>query len=337
MSRFSYLVSKLVSLTPLKVVHLGVDLGSFKTRVMVGRKLVFDEPTCIAVHDSTKEVVAVGSKAFSLLGRTAPSIQVVFPLERDAIHNRTLLKLFLQEVLKKIEPAPVVRFQAKVAIPLSLSSSHQTVLGGIFKDLGGDQVEFIHRGQAVYQSLLHQKKIGATGCILIMGNGSTDIMLLAQGEELAQKSILVGGLDYTQAIIKTIRQQYHVEIGLQPAYSIRDEIGSISQRNLKKHTTVVRGKDLVSCLPVTLTVTASDFEAEFQKLTQEITHQILGLFSTLSSELVNEIVESGIILTGGSSQILGLENVLTDALHCKVSKMPQSEYDVVRGLAYALG
>lgn len=334
MSRFKYVVSKLVSFAPLKLFHLGIDLGSFKTRVMIDRKLVFDEPTCIAVHQSTRQVVAIGDKAFSLLGRTASTIQVVFPLERDSIQNAEILQLFLSKMIEQATHSASPRFAAKVAIPLALSQSHQEVLTEILNDLGSDTSVLIHRGKAVFNSLINQHKISSTGCFLIMGNGSTDIMMLAQGDELAQTSIPIGGIDYSDAIMKTIRQKYHVEIGLQRAYAIRDEIGGISNRGLKKHTTVVRGKELISCLPVTITVTAVDFEDEFQKLTQEIAKQITYLFSTLSSELINEVIETGIILTGGSSQILGLESFLEEALHCQVKKMPQSEYDVVRGLTY---
>ncbi len=311
---------------------VAIDLGSFHTRVMVGKKLLFDEKTCLAYDHRLDRVLAVGDKAFDLFGKTPGSIEVVFPMQRDQIQKASLLKLFLKELSKKFDTDFSGRFEYRVAIPLSLSKTHRDILTEMCQAVGADKVILIERSQAIVTSLLQQKKISDVACVIVMGEGSTDVVVYAGGEHIADSNLNSGGRNYIDVMTKILRQKYQVQVGLKDIYQLRDEIGSI--QSSRKKASMVRGKNVISYLPETVTLNSSDFTQNFQKQTQRVINQVTHVFASLTPEIVKKIMENGVILAGSGSNIVGVDAVIEESLGCRVERLPAVEYEIVKGLTY---
>jgi rod shape-determining protein MreB len=319
------------------------DIGSSNTRVRIGNKVVFNEPTCVAFHRATGQLIAVGQTALDMMGKTPASIAVVRPVQRAKIAEIKAMEIFVLGVLKKILPASfftyaVFRPQVVFASPPGMIVTEEEVNKSIFYASGCSKVSFSPKSLAICRHLAAQKKLPKVFMLLDIGGMTTEMSFFSQGEVVQSTSIPIGGEDLTQMVQQVIRSECHCEVGWQTAEKVKKQIGGIGKESkegkqeVSKKQTVVRGRDVLSSLPTTVHVTADKCTAMFDQLMEELLRGIQEVCQDTPPELITEALDQGIFLTGGGSILPGIGQYLETHLKSPVTLSSSPMEDVIRGL-----
>lgn len=317
-----------------KTEPLLVDLGSSYTRIYIGKKEIFNQATCIAVHTESESVVAFGEKALRLLGKTPKSIEINFPVLNGEIAHSRYLELYLSAVLQEI--LPEMRLQrylfglyAKVAVPNSLSPAKKNLLQKVLKNSGFTKVDFIGSGYAVAKNISKNDKKLKDICVLDIGAQKSEISIFSLGELIYSQSYRWGGVFLTESLQKIVRNKHHCVIGWHIAESAKKEIGSVV---ISKDKLAIRGKDLVTQASKTVIIDGNDVKDEFSKLLDELIDNIQQFLALLPSEVAVSVLDKGIYITGGTSQLKGIDQSLIEKFKCDVLVSTKPEKDVITGL-----
>lgn len=299
-----------------------IDLGSSKTRIYVGSKLLFSQATCIAVHTSSDSVVAYGDTALRLLGKTPKAVSVCFPVQNGSISHSRYLGLFVSAVVTQVfKTSKIQRYifgmHAVVGVPTGLSPAKKNLLEVALRSAGFTKVTF--------------KSIGllfdVEGCVIDLGAQKTEVSVVSQQEVIETKLIKWGGIDLTELLQKVVREKYHCVLGWHVAEKTKLEVGTLLTT---KNKVAIQGKDLSTQSSKTVIVKSSDIQESFSLQVSEILDQVQYVFSLLPSEIIIDILQKGIYLTGGTSQLEGLNTAFMERFHCEVivSKRPQADVSI---------
>lgn len=317
-----------------KTEPLLIDLGSSYTRIYIGNKEIFNQATCIAVHTDSQSVVAFGEKALRLLGKTPKSVEINFPILNGEIAHSRYLKFFLSAVLQEI--LPEMRLQrylfglyAKVAVPNSLSPAKKTLLQRALNNSGFTKVDFVGSGFAVAKNISKNDKKLKDICVLDIGAQKAEISIFSLGELIFSQSYRWGGVFLTENLQKIVRNKHHCVIGWHIAESAKKEIGSVVT---SKDKLAIRGKDLVTQASKTIIIDGNDVKVEFSKLLNELIDNIQQFLALLPSEVAVSVLDKGIYITGGTSQLKGIDQLLIEKFKCDVLISTKPEKDVTTGL-----
>ncbi len=328
------IVKSLVLPVLTKTEPLLIDLGSSYTRVYSGDSEIFNEATCLAVHTNTQSVVAIGNKALNLLGKTPQSIEVNFPVLHGVIAHPKYLEYYLTAVLKAA--LPDTQFQryllgitTKIAVPSSVSPAKKTLLQQVLKAVGFTKIDFVKSGYAVAKNISQNDTKLKDICVLDIGAYKSEISIFSLGELIYSQSYRLGGIYFTESLQKIVRSKHHCVVGWHVAEAAKKEIGSVTT---SKEKVAIRGKDLMTQASKTVILDASDIKTEFSKLLDELLDNIQQFISLLPSEVAVSVLDKGIYLTGGGSQLMGIDQALIEKFKCDVLVSTSPEKDVIIGL-----
>lgn len=320
-------------------VSFTLDIGSCTTRVIIDHRLFFQEPTAIAVHRKSKSVITTGQAAADILGKASPGVDVIFPIRHAKITDVTALQQYIQVVLQQKTPggqkfvASFLPKTARVSVSPSLSVVQKDFLRRTLHTAGFSQVKLLDKNMALLQHLRAQKYMAPVLCTLDIGGMTTEICVFAQNEVVAHKTLQLGGEDFTQEVIRTLRKTHQCEIGWQTAEKIKSTIGRVTPASQDHpRLLVIRGRDSVTSLPKTVQVSAMDFDGIFLRLTEDICSGIRQLCQDAPAELITAALDQGIFLTGGGSLLHGMGEFLAKKLQCPIQNSPSPFEDVVRGV-----
>ncbi|MFZ1721007.1 MAG: rod shape-determining protein [Microgenomates group bacterium] len=314
-----------------------VDLGSSFTRVAVGSKIVYNEPTCIALHTDSGAVLAIGQQALRLLGKTSNSVQVSFPVARGVISNSDYATEFLTAVLKNIftdQSLGRQLFGVSALVGMSPSSSpiQKKFLELVLDQSGFGQKMFISQSEVLYQQLASDNNNTVT--ILDIGGQKTSCSIFAGGELVSSTTIPIGGVDFTEAIQVHFRNEYKGLIGWHSAEAAKKDLEILTKgsraRTEKKIS--LRTKDIVSQTSKTVVVSSTAFQEPLFKIATEIAEFIELFLGRLPTELVTSVLETGIYLTGGTSAFPGLQATFAELLHTNMFPSQRPQLDCIEGL-----
>lgn len=313
---------------------LYIDLGSANTRVFSGDAQVFNEATCIAVHRSTSSIVAFGNKALKLLGKNPNTIEVSFPIQQGSVSDTRYLELYLTAVLDTIFPdINFKRFlfglSLKIAIPSVLAPAKQKLLHRILKRVGFTQIEFVSSGYAIARNSIGEQLLTKDICILDIGAQKTEISVFSLGELIHAQLFNWGGVMMTETLQNVVRQKHSCILGWHLAETAKLDLGTLESNKSKL---AVRGKDIISQSAKTILISASEVQHEFLNQVEELCDQIQQFIALLPSEIAISVLEKGIYLTGGVSQLKGIDSVLIERFKCDVLLSTNPQLDVVQGL-----
>lgn len=311
-----------------------IDLGSSYTRIYLGKKEAFNGATCIAVHTNSESVVAVGNKALQLLGKTPDSVEISFPVLNGEVAHTRYLELFLTAVLKEaLSELNIQRglfgLTAKVAIPNSLSPAKKNLLKGILKTVGFNKITFIGSGFIIAKNIAKNDSKLRDICVLDIGAQKSEISIFSLGELVYAQSYRWGGVFLTESLQKIVRSKHNCVVGWHVAEDAKKEIGSFVTT---KEKLAIRGKDLVSQASKTVIIDSTDIKGEFSKLLDELLDDIQQFISLLPSEVAISVLDKGIYLTGGTSQIEGIDQAVIEKFKCDVLVSTRPQMDVIIGL-----
>ncbi|MDF2635963.1 MAG: cell shape determining protein MreB/Mrl family [Pelosinus sp.] len=290
---------------------MGIDLGTANTLVHVkGKGIVLSEPSVVAIQRDTGEVLAVGEEAKQMIGRTPGNIVAIRPLKDGVIADFDVTQAMLKYFIRKaIDTKSFIRPRVIVGVPSGVTEVEKRAVIDATIQAGAREAYLIEEPMAA--------AIGAglpvhepTGNMVVdIGGGTTEVAVISLGGIVTSRSIRVGGDEMDEAIIQYIKRTYNLMIGERTAEEVKMTIGAAIVPEID-HTMDIRGRDLVSGLPKTLTIKASEVQ---QALSEPVTSIIEAVKVTLEKtppELASDIMDRGIVMTGGGSLLKGLDRLL---------------------------
>ena len=284
---------------------IGVDLGTSNVLISVrGKGIVVNQPSVVAYEVSTKKVIAIGTKAKKMIGKTPENIEVVRPLNKGVISDYTIaeimLKAFIRSAMEK--RSGVGRPRICVCVPSGVTEVQRT---------GAKTVYVMEEPLAAAVGANVDIYEAKGNMVVDIGGGTTDIAVVSLGGAVESSSIKYAGDDYNNALIKYARRKYNLLIGYQTAENAKIAVGSVVKRD-EDIEYVIKGRDLIKGLPKAVTITANETVDAFEETTEHILGAIHNVLETAPPELVADIAVSGIVLTGGGSLIYGMDRIIKE-------------------------
>ncbi|MDD6416466.1 MAG: rod shape-determining protein [Lactobacillus sp.] len=298
---------------------IGIDLGTANVLINVsGKGIVIDEPSVVAVDTNTNKVVAVGTEAYEMVGRTPGNIRVIRPLKDGVIADFDITEAMLSYFIEKLN---VKGFMSKpnilVCTPTGVTSIEQKAIIQAAEKSGGGKVylDFEPKVAAVGAGLDIFKPQG--NMVIDIGGGTTDIAILSMGEIVTSKSLRYAGDKMNQAIVNYIKANHQLLIGTRTAETIKIEIGAATDPD-KDETMTVRGRDTIDGLPKQITVSA-------EEICEALTPGLLSIIAATKQvlqetppELSADIIDRGIMITGGGALLKNIDKLIADHLSVPV-------------------
>ena len=318
---------------------MAVDLGTANTLVSVrGRGIVLIEPSVVAVERDTKRVLAVGIEAKRMLGRTPGSIVAIRPLKDGVIADFEVTEAMLRYFINKTR---ITRFpwqpkpRVVVCVPSGVTEVEKRAVFEATMQAGARSAFLIEEpmAAAIGAGLPIQEPTG--NMVVDIGGGTTEVAIISLGGIVVAQSIRIGGDEFDEAIIAHIKKEYNVLIGERTSEEIKFEIGSAYP--LQEELDVeVRGRDLLTGLPRTFQVSSEEIRVAIEEPTQAIISAIKGTLEKTPPELASDIMEYGIVLTGGGALLRSLDERLRFETGMPVHVSENALINVVLGSAQAL-
>ena len=290
---------------------VGIDLGTASILVYIkGKGVVLKEPSVVAFDRDTNKIKAIGEEARLMLGRTPGNIVAVRPLRQGVISDYTvtekMLKFFIQKAIgKKTFRKPKIA----VCVPSGVTEVEKKAVEDATYQAGAREVFIIEEpiAAAIGAGIDISRPCG--NMIVDIGGGTTDIAVISLGGTVVSTSIKIAGDDFDEAIVRYMRKKHNLLIGERTAEDIKIKVGSCYPR-AQVDSIDVRGRNLVTGLPKTVTVTSEETEEALKEATAQIVEAVHSVLERTPPELTADIADRGIVLTGGGALLRGLEELL---------------------------
>lgn len=298
---------------------IGIDLGTANVLINVsGKGIVIDEPSVVAVDTNTNKVVAVGTEAYEMVGRTPGNIRVIRPLKDGVIADFDITEAMLSYFIEKLN---VKGFMSKpnilVCTPTGVTSIEQKAIIQAAEKSGGGKVylDYEPKVAAVGAGLDIFKPQG--NMVIDIGGGTTDIAILSMGEIVTSKSLRYAGDRMNQAIVNYIKANHQLLIGMRTAEAIKIEIGAATDPDPNASMNV-RGRDTIDGLPKQIKVNSSEVTEALQEGLQNIIDTTKQVLQETPPELSADIIDRGIMITGGGALLKNIDKLIADSLQVPV-------------------
>ena len=300
---------------------IGIDLGTVNVLIYVkGEGIVLNEPSVIVIDEDTKNVIAVGSEANSMLGKTPGKLKAIKPMKDGVIANFDMVESLLEHFLKKVKiGSKLSKPRILICCPSNVTEVEKNAIKEVAERTGAKKVfvEEEPKVAAVGAGLDIGKPEG--NMVVDIGGGTTDIAVLSLGNIVTSQSVRTAGNTFDQNIIEYVKDKYKLLIGEKTAESIKITIGRVKQGK-NKEKMKVKGRDLVGGLPKTITITSDEIEDALKESIDKIVSAIKIVLEQTPPELSADIIEKGIVLTGGGALLNGLSEFLHEELKVPVKK-----------------
>lgn len=292
---------------------IGIDLGTASILVYVkGKGVVLKEPSVVAFDRDTNKIKAIGEEARLMLGRTPGNIIAVRPLRQGVISDYTvtekMMKYFIQKAIGK---RPFRKPRISVCVPSGVTEVEKKAVEDATYQAGAREVFIIEEpiAAAIGAGIDISKPCG--NMIVDIGGGTSDIAVISLGGTVVSTSIKIAGDDFDEAIVRYMRKKHNLLIGERTAEDIKIKIGSAYKRP-EIATMEVKGRNLVTGLPKTITVTSEETEEALRETTSQIVEAVHSVLEKTPPELAADIADRGIVLTGGGCLLQGLEELIEE-------------------------
>ena len=291
-------------------VDIGLDLGTANTIITVGGKgIVMNEPSVVAYDKKKKQVLAVGSEAYRMLGRTPEYIVAVKPLKDGVISDNEMTEEMVSAFINKVSKSMMIKPRIIICVPTSVTDVECRAVIEAALSAGGRKVYLIEEPiAALLGAGIDISKPSGT-MVVDIGGGTADVAVVSFNGIVASDSIKVAGNKFDAAIIRYVSQKYKILIGEKTAEQVKIELANVFNPDGTK-TMQIKGRHLIKGLPVVETVTDIDVYEAVKDLTSDIVDGIKKVFEKTPPELAGDIKQNGIILTGGGALLGGLSQLI---------------------------
>ncbi|MFH1979412.1 MAG: rod shape-determining protein [Patescibacteria group bacterium] len=318
---------------------IGIDLGTANTLVYVkGRGIVINQPSIVALNQKTGQVVAVGSEARKMVGRTPSHIVAVRPLKDGVISDfevaEEMLSYFIRNVHKE-KLRPFVRPRVVIGVPSGITDVERRAVHDATKNAGAREVFIVEEpvAAAIGVRLPIQEPVG--NMVIDIGGGTSDVVVISLGGIVVAKNLRIAGDKLNDDIINYARDEFKLLLGERTAEDIKIAIGSISADSEGVEATV-RGRDLITGLPREVVVTDADIREAILKSLKQLSRAVKDVIEETPPELLSDIMHRGIVLVGGGAFLRGLPEFLEAEIKIPVHLAEDPFTTVVRGTGIIL-
>ncbi len=323
---------------------VGIDLGTANTFILVqGKGIVIREPSAVARHKKTKEILAIGTSAKKMLGRAPAMIETIRPLQDGVIADFDATEAMLSYYIKKVHESgslvpKVPRPKVVIGIPSGVTEVERRAVADAALAAGARESHLIEEPMAAAIGAGLNIESPEGNFIVDIGGGTSEIALISLGGIVLGRSIRVAGDELTEAIINYVRLKYSLLLGEPTAEEVKIKIGSIIARKKDEEEKyyVVRGRDLESGLPKSLKLTRTEIREAIAPTVQEIVGSIVSMIEEAPPELVSDIMDRGIFLAGGGALLDGIDKYIADKTKMPVNLADDPLTCVVRGCGKVL-
>ncbi len=308
--------------------EIGIDLGTSSILVFKrGEGIVLEEPTVVALNTQTRKVLAVGEGAREMIGRTPGSIIAIRPLKDGVIADYTNTVKMLDFIINRV--CGKHRFlgpRVMVCVPSACTNVEKRAFEQAVREAGGREVYTIEEPMAAAIGAGMPISLPGGNMVVDIGGGTTDIAVISMGGLVIADSLRIGGIKFDESIARHIRAAYNMMIGERTAEEIKWKIGSAYplQQELRLE---VRGRDLVAGLPRTVEVSSEEIREALSEPLRTLTERVCMVLEKTPPELSSDIIERGMVVTGGGALLRGIDSLLEsvteipvrvaeNALHC---------------------
>ncbi|MBE5039219.1 rod shape-determining protein [Ructibacterium gallinarum] len=319
---------------------IGIDLGTASILVYVrGRGIVAKEPSVVAVDKDSKRLLAVGSEAQKMLGRTPGNIVAVRPLREGVISDYTvterMLRYFMQRVTKRGIFSSFFKPRVIICVPSGVTEVEERAVIDAGIQAGARKVHLIEEPLAAALGVGIDISQPCGSMVVDIGGGTSDIAVISLGGIVISRSIKVAGDNFDEAIIRYIRKKYNILIGERTAEELKIKIGCVRKRD-KLLAMDIRGRSLVSGLPKTIQVSSDEIYEALTETAMTIVEEVRNVLEETPPELVGDISAGGIVLTGGGALIYGMDRLIQNETGIRAYVAEDAESCVAYGTGKAL-
>lgn len=326
---------------------IGIDLGTANTLVFVrGKGVVIREPSAVARHKKTKEVLAIGTSAKKMLGRAPATIDVIRPLKDGVIADFDATAAMLSFYIKKVHESKstfpqIPRPRVIIGIPSGVTEVERRAVAEATLDAGAREVNLIEEPMAA--AIGAGLPVGSPegNFIVDIGGGTSEIAVISLGGIVLGRSVRIAGDEMDEAIINYVRLKYSLLLGQPTAETVKINIGGVKIKNKDNNESeqkfaVVRGRDLETGLPKSIKLTSEEIQEALSPIVQEIIGNIVDTLEETPPELTSDIMKRGLVMAGGGSLIKGIDKAVAEATKMPVWVADDSLTCVVRGCGICL-
>lgn len=298
---------------------IGIDLGTANVLIYVKKEgIVLNEPSVVAIDSETKRPLAVGKEAHDMLGRTPGRVKAIRPMKDGVIADFEITEIMLDYFIRKVNGKNLFsRSRVLICCPSNITQVEKNAIKEAAERTGAKKVFLEEEAKvaAIGAGLDIAKPSG--NMVIDVGGGTTDIAVLSLGGIVSSSSIKVAGNVFDNDIMKFIKDKYKLLIGDRTSEEIKINIGTVypNSRNEKME---VRGRDLVTGLPHTITICSDEIEEALRESIYIIIHTAKSVLEQTPPELASDIIDKGIVVTGGGALINGFEQLLAHELKVPV-------------------
>lgn len=315
---------------------VGIDLGTAACKVFTPDKgIVLNEPSCVAVDRDTEELLAVGTEAYKMLGRTGDRIAVVFPLKDGVISNYDLTEAMLNTFVRMVCGNKVFMPRVVVCVPIGITEVERRAVVDALRAAGARKVCLIDEAiaAALGADIDISQPYGSMVCDI--GGGTTDIGVMCLNGLAVSESVKIAGNTFDAAIIKQIKQTHNLLIGPRSAEALKREIGCVVPRE-RLVTAIVKGRDASTGMPRRIEISSDELLDAMEEPGIYICRAVQDALEKTPPELIGDLYERGLFLTGGGAMLYGMDKLLAKKTHLRVLLAHDPQLCVALGTGKAL-
>ncbi|EAE9125372.1 rod shape-determining protein, partial [Listeria monocytogenes] len=310
---------------------IGIDLGTANILVYSKEKgIILNEPSVVALNTNDGTVLAIGQEAKEMIGKTPTSISAVRPMKDGVIADFDLTSGLLREIMRRISVSGVRKPNVVVCTPTGATSVERRAISDAVRSTGARSVVLIEEPVAAAIGADLPVAEPVANVIVDIGGGTSEIAIISYGGVVSSTSIRTGGDHMDEEIIQYIRKNYNLLIGQTTAERIKMELGYAPIEHVTQ-TADIRGRDLLTGLPKTIQVSSTEIQSALAETLQRILEAIRNTLELCPPELSGDIVDRGIILSGGGSLLQGFRDWLVQEIDVPVHMAPSPLESVAIG------
>ncbi|MHB8155826.1 MAG: rod shape-determining protein MreB [Desulfocucumaceae bacterium] len=320
-------------------VDIGVDLGTANVLVYVkGRGIVLQEPSVVAINKDTGKVIAVGSEARRMLGRTPGNIVATRPMRDGVIADYEVTEKMLRYFINKAEGRRLFfRPRIMVCIPSGVTGVEERAVRQAAIQAGARSAYVIEEPLAAALGAGLDISEPSGTMVVDIGGGTTDVAVLSLGGIVCSRSLRVGGDKFDEAIVRYVRREFKLAVGERTGEEIKIEAGTAYPNGAPEKVFEIKGRDLVSGLPKAVKITRLQIYEAIKETLEAVVGAVKEVLENTPPELSADIVNKGIVMTGGGACLHGMDKLLSDETGLPVYIADDPLSCVARGTGRALG
>lgn len=316
---------------------IGIDLGTSNILIYIKKQgIVLNEPSIVAIEKNSKKVVAVGKEAAEMYERTPGKIQAIKPLKNGVIADMEITEILLSELLKKLRiKKQLIKPRILICCPTNITSLEKDNIKEVAERTGARKVYIAEEPKVAAVGAGINIKLPIANMVIDIGGGTTDVAVLSLNDIVISSSLKVAGETFNEDIIKYIREKYKLLIGTKTAEKIKIEFANVYNPS-KEEFYEVKGRDLLTGLPKIIKINQEELKIALQESINTIVNEIIKVLESTPPELSSDIVEKGVVLTGGGSLIKGIIEIIEDKIKVPVLIAEAPQTCVVEGTGILL-